>query len=347
MALEARGAVLAGHHLRLALVFVLSACAGEPSAGAPEPGAPPPANPSVPLARRAWPTLEEEPEIRVLLAEGPEAQAVDEGDLPGELRRAGEGDEAIAVLVLSMESYLRGVVSSEIPSAWGIEEKKAQAIAARSYAIAHLRGAGDYDIQSTTLDQVYRPRENPGAVLAVEETRGQVLVDEVTRDLVEAFYHSTCGGHTEDAAEIWPAAPPHRWATSCESCAASPRYRWQVRLPLARIAAAFPEIEGVDAIRLDDWADSGRVLHVTLLDGTTEHPMDAPSFRRAIGTGILRSAFFETEARGDAIVFRGRGFGHGVGMCQWGAHGMVAEGADHLAILERYYRGTRVHRLYE
>jgi stage II sporulation protein D len=228
-----------------------------------------------------------------------------------------------------------------------VEEKKAQAIAARSYAIAHLGRLRRYDILSTTLDQVYRPTENAGAAQAVEETHGLVLVDEETRELVEAFYHSTCGGHTENAREIWSTAPPYRWATTCDTCAASPRYRWEVRLTGADIADALPGVSSFDDLQLTERAASGRVLQITLADGEDAHPMDAPVFRRAIGTGTLRSTFFETETDDEEIVFHGRGFGHGVGMCQWGAHGMVEGGADHQSVLAHYYRGTRVHRLYD
>jgi stage II sporulation protein D len=292
------------------------------------------------------PALEAEPTIRVLLAEGAAAAAVSADELPGELTRVGDGEATLAILTLPMETYLRGVVSAEIPAAWGVETKMAQAIAARSYAISHLGSEEPFDVRSTTLDQVYRPRENAGAVEAVAATRGLVLADPDRGAVVEAFYHSTCGGHTENAAEVWPKATPYRWATSCTTCAASPRYRWEVSLPTETVAGAHPGLDRVDAVRLDS-APSGRALRVTLVAGETEHTMMATEFRRAIGTSTLRSTFFETEASEATFTFRGRGFGHGVGLCQWGTHGLVANGHDHRAVLAHYYRGATLHRIYE
>jgi len=268
------------------------------------------------------------------------------GPFPGRLEVLAEDGELLAVLEVPIETYLRGVVSAEIPSGWPVEVKMAQAIAARSYALAH---AGEpealFDVRSDTLDQVYRPAVNAGAVAAVTQTRGQVLVADGA--LVEAFYHSTCGGQTENPNDVWPDASTFEWATTCTTDTESPRHTWEVRLSNRVVATAHADISHVDALRLDTRSESGRALEITLVDGETSVSMPAPEFRRAVGTRRLGSTFFEVRTHGDAVTFTGRGFGHGVGMCQWGAHGLVAEGRDHRAVLAHYYRGTTVLRAYE
>jgi len=265
---------------------------------------------------------------------------------PGVLEIHALDGRLFAILELALETYLRGVVSAEVPASWDVEVKMAQAVAARSYALAQIRDReGGYDLMSTTLDQVYRARENPGAVQAVTMTRGEVLAS--TGAIVEAFYHSTCGGHTEDPADVWPDAPSFPWATTCTTCADSPRYSWEARLRRERVATAHSAVARVDTLVLEERMSSGRVSRVSLVEGEASVSMPAPMFRRAIGTGTVRSAFFEVEASAEVLTLRGRGFGHGVGMCQWGAHGLAAEGRDHLAILAHYYAGTTIVRVYD
>lgn len=269
--------------------------------------------------------------------------------LPGRLEVTVAGERLLAVLELPVETYLRGVVSAELPASWSLETKMAQAIAARSYALAHLGAAqspeSPFDVQSNTLDQVYRPHENAGAALAVERTRGQVLAAEGS--LVEAFYHSTCGGRTEDPHDIWPDARPFPWAITCTTCTQAPRYTWQVRISRRRVATVSPDLAHVDRVTVSRRSTSGRALEVAVIDGEATTTMPAPTFRRAIGTSRLGSTFFEARTTGGAITFEGRGFGHGVGMCQWGAEGLVAEGQDHRAVLAHYYRGTMIVRAYD
>ncbi len=277
------------------------------------------------------------------------------GPFPGRLEVLAQEGELLAVLEVPIETYLRGVVSAEIPSGWPVEVKMAQAIAARSYALthlahpAHLAHTGEpealYDVRSDTLDQVYRPGENAGAATAVTQTRGQVLV--LDGVLVEAFYHSTCGGQTENPHDVWPDAPAFEWATTCTTDTESPRHTWEVRLSNGVVATAHTDISHVDELRLETRSESGRALEITLVDGETSVSMPAPEFRRAIGTRRLGSTFFEARTHGGAVTFTGRGFGHGVGMCQWGAHGLIREGHDHRAVLAHYYRGTSVLRAYE
>ncbi|MBW2461982.1 MAG: SpoIID/LytB domain-containing protein [Deltaproteobacteria bacterium] len=268
------------------------------------------------------------------------------GPFPGRLEVLASEGELLTVLEVPIETYLRGVVSAEIPSRWPVEVKMAQAIAARSYALAHLdQPEAHFDVRSDTLDQVYRPGENSGAADAVTRTRGQVLA--ANGALVEAFYHSTCGGHTENPNDVWPDAPALDWATACTTDTESPRHTWEVRLSNSVVATAHADISHVDALRLESRSGSGRALEITVVDGPTSVTMPAPEFRRAIGTRRLGSTFFEARTDGGTVTFTGRGFGHGVGMCQWGAHGLVAEGNGHREVLAHYYRGTTVMRAYE
>ncbi len=271
---------------------------------------------------------------------------------PGTLSLYHEGSQILVVAELPLERYLEGVVGSELPPSWGEEVKKAQAVAARSYALVRrARQEGPYALEATTLDQVYRGGSVDRATeAAVAATRGQVLTSGDA--LVEAFYHSTCGGHTEAASYVWPErGVPWDWSTPCEYCRDSPLYTWERTLTLQELSRALQREQGgmgiVTALSLVGLTPSGRHRAVRLHTESGSVRLTGNEFRRVVGYGKVRSTWFEMEEVDDGLLLRGRGSGHGVGMCQWGAHGMVEQGHDYREVLSHYYRGTRLHQAYE
>jgi stage II sporulation protein D len=264
-----------------------------------------------------------------------------------EVRRR-ENGLLLAVNELDIEDYLRGVVASEIPHAWELEALKAQAVASRTFALYQKRTAGSrpYHIVATVEGQVYDGRrgERQAADRAVQETAGEVLT--YGGEVIPAFYHSSCGGQTESAFELWGLDVPYLQGVDCECQRISQYGEWERRFSPAQIAAALGKI----GYRLDSLSEAtiagitpaGRVKQVVFRYPGGAASIPAEKFRSAVGTTSIPSVFFDLELSGGEIVISGRGMGHGVGLCQWGAQEMALRGQDYRSILEHYYPGTRL-----
>lgn len=276
---------------------------------------------------------------------------------------------------LLMERYLEGV--AEMPSRWPAAALEAQAVAARTYAWWSARNASHvgYDLCATTACQVYRGAEvvldgGDRWAAAVAATAGQVLLEPDGGPIL-ARYFSTSGGRTFANDEVFPATGSRPYLVSIEDPfdEVSPYHRWEVRFDrpvfdelLAggeRLAAAAPVAE---VVRTGDVDDLGARLRVTGVDGTevevtplelrdflnliapSRYPERYPS-RRADGLRRLPttvpSTRFTVEVDDDEVVLVGRGWGHGVGLGQYGAQGRAADGQDHATILAAYYGGLR------
>ncbi len=250
---------------------------------------------------------------------------------------------------LDIEEYLKGVVAAEVPPDWEFEALKAQAVASRTYAIYQKQLAGNrpYHILATVDSQVYAGNrgEHPQTVRAVKETKGTVITYQ--GGIIPAFYHSSCGGHTENAAELWGIDEPYLRGVDCECQEISKYGLWEKRVPLSRVVSAL----GKQGYRLHDILDmsigditpAGRVKEVTVWDAGGKISVPAEDLRAALGNTQIPSVFFELELSADGeAVFSGRGKGHGVGLCQWGAEEMALRGYDYQAILNHYYPGTKL-----
>lgn len=312
------------------------------------------------------------------------AEAADSGapvrlngrDYRGTLALSAVGAGVMAVNVVGMEGYLRGVVGAEMGrrAETDLAALRAQAIVSRTVA---MRRAGQYrtrgyDLLSTVADQAYAgiPFETPVSDLAVEETTGLVLTSDGR--LIDAFFHSTCGGRTADGTEVYAGAdrPYLRSIRDQDAggrvwCAISPRFRWQERWTgeaLARTlretvpaAGAPPEVvASVSDIRVVDLTPTGRVAHLELVGEGRSYIVPGPVARlvlRANDGSQLRSATFTLRVgrEGGRIVqllAEGAGAGHGVGMCQWGALGRSRAGFSYADILSAYFPGTEITRIY-
>ena len=264
-----------------------------------------------------------------------------------EIRRKKNG-LFLVVNDLDMEDYLRGVVAEEIPYDWEFDALKAQAVASRTYALYRKKNSGKrpYHILATVKGQVYSGRrgERASAVRAVRETEGLVLA--YGGEVVQAFYHSSCGGHTEDAFETWGIDAPYLKGVDC-GCQEISKYGvWEKRFTLKSIALSLGKLgyrlKDISGLDIGSITAAGRVREIALkhAGGTTNLP--AETLRQALGYSQVPSVFFEPMASGAEVVFSGRGLGHGVGLCQWGAKEMAQKGFDFKAILGRYYPGTAI-----
>ena len=271
------------------------------------------------------------------------------------LHRAGAS--LLVVNVVMLDDYLLGVVGREMSLQPGLTEAlKAQVIAARTYALYErdLPREGPFDLYDDERSQAYGgvAAETELAKEVVDTTRGLVVL--YLNRVVPTFYSSTCGGETEPAWEMLDNVeklPPLRGAT-CGHCSASPHYEWSSRLSRAAMAeAVFGRPGIVEEVRVERRAKGGHALEVVVrLRGAAEGVrLEANrGFRHKLGTRVLRSTLI-TEIKGagtDAFEIRGRGWGHGAGMCQWGAYGMARTGRSAHEILEHYFPGALVTRRY-
>lgn len=266
---------------------------------------------------------------------------------------------------LDLEEYLRGVVPSEMPGTFHPEALRAQAIAARTYALFQRNTVGmrrTWDVRADQSSQVYRglsaQAEAPEAVRAVDATRGVVCTwnSPLGRRIFCTYYSSTCGGRTVSAAAIRGGDVPAPLAggVPCEYCANSRWYRWEPQTIskatiTANLRTRFPpvrEIGPVEQVEPLDETGAGRptAIRITDAEGGTV-TLRAEEFRLGVDpTGrVLRSTDFQVRCEERSITFYdGRGWGHGVGLCQYGAEGMARSGKSAAAILAYYYPGSQL-----
>lgn len=284
-----------------------------------------------------------------------------------------EDADVTAVNILPLEDYLLGVVPLEIGprTRQELAAVEAQAVAARTYAVAHLDAHVEmgFDLYGTVEDQVYGgiDAERQESTDAVRATAGRILTHEGLP--IRAYYHSTCGGRTAAVDEVMDrAAAPYLRSVSDRApdgsdwCSISPRYRWSsrwsaqelngpVRDELARMFDEEPGALGpIEGFRVVDHTDSGRVRSVVFFGPGAELVLERLDIRFALRDPdglILGSTDFNIVPEGDSqYEVHGRGFGHGAGMCQWGAIGRARAGQTSEEILAVYYPGTRLSRVY-
>ncbi len=299
----------------------------------------------------------------------------------GEVWLFADGEGVTAVNRLALENYLRGVVPLEIGNRAESERAavEAQAIAARSYAYTHLASSATrlYDMVSTVMDQVYGGvrAETPLADAAVAATVGLVLTYQGV--VVNAPYHSTCGGTTARASEVWPRSGDEPYlvpvsdripGTDSYYCDISPRFRWTrsftehaLRSVLDRYLRNYASVPRGGAgrplsVKVASRTPTGRVRDLVITTERGRYTLRENDIRfvlRSSSGEILNSTYFSVEekrggARGGArggmsgLVVSGSGYGHGIGMCQWGAIGRARAGQDFRQILSTYYPGTVV-----
>jgi len=270
------------------------------------------------------------------------------GEFAGRLRVSARRGALLVVAVLPLEEYVAGVVGKEAPPSFHPEALKALAVAARTYARAAQSAPRDaeYDVAASVDDQVFGAPG--GAAGAAEEaargTQGEVL--EYAGALARAVYHSTCGGSTESAADAWGKDYPYLRSVPCRTCRHSPAWRWEYRMGPAearRIARALGVAAG-RALRIEvmERTRTGRARRMRISSGAVAREVSAAAFRREAGYARVRSLKMEIRPLGGGWLFLGEGYGHGVGLCQWGADGLAREGASYRQILAHYYPGATV-----
>ncbi len=278
----------------------------------------------------------------------------------------GSSDISI-VNIVSMEDYLKGVIPKEMPTGKGneyFEALKAFTICARTYTVSKMNEKKKYfDVFADTRDQVYGGKGIEKDIInkVVDETRGMILTYDDKPAMT--FYHSTCGGYTEDASNVFPKVdvPYLKGVKDGDEpyCSSSPKFTWTENYTeqtlIQRLASA-GYIEGPDYtinnINVNSTFRSGRIneLEIDLTDHFN-NPKSVKLYgnniryviRRADNKSILESNNFTVQKTVDGTyVLNGKGYGHGVGLCQWGALGQSVQGKDYEEILSFYYPGTKI-----
>ncbi len=284
----------------------------------------------------------------VRFSPGSEPLAVNGRRYRGTVSVINDGVSLLAVNETEVEGYLKGVLPVEVSPSWPLEALKAQAVVSRTYVINNLGRYSDrgYDVSSDVFSQVYRGMdvEDPASNRAVKETAGIVLGS--GGEVIRAYFHSCCGGYTENISSVWGSSQDHMGGVDCHYCDESPRYNWERSLTPAylerRLEEAGAPAGAVEGIELLSRTSSGRVGDMRIAGSEGDIELTGHRFRMIIGPDVLKSAMFALDRDRDDFHFYGRGWGHGVGMCQWGARGQALEGRGYREILEYYFPGTRI-----
>lgn len=265
---------------------------------------------------------------------------------------------------LPLNEYVTGVVAAEMPAAFPVEALKAQAVAARTYVLKRLTAGGVMNSEHPGADVCDDPRhaqawlsrgqmrERWGAInyyryyykirRAVDATTNMVIT--YNGKLIDPVYHSACGGRTEDSGAVWKYSVPYLKSVNCPyETDPRPVQTASFTLDQARKAlgidlAAVPVSTGGSPVKITGRTDTGRVSTVEV--GGVELP--ATLVRQRLG---LRSTNFGCRLEDDKLVFTTVGYGHGVGMCQYGAKGFAEHGYSYEEILKHYYTGVEVEEL--
>lgn len=256
----------------------------------------------------------------------------------------------IGVNHVPLEEYLYGVVPAEMPSNWPLESLKAQAVAARTYAVANRGrfGSRGYDLKPTVASQVYKGAAAETALsnTAVNATRGQVVT--YNGKVIRAYFHASAGGYTESADAVWGESLPYLRPVP-DFDQNSPKYAWhrsfsatEIEQALSKIGHDVGDVRRIEPVQR---AYSGRVTKVRVTGTRGSQEIAGEPFRHAIG---LFSTLWnvlglpQASTSPSSFAFAGRGHGHGLGMSQWGAKGLAEKGYPYAQILLHYYPSAQL-----
>ena len=256
-----------------------------------------------------------------------------------------EAGELTAVNYVDLEDYLYSVVGSEMPTSWPEAALQSQAVAARSYALYKRARTQNplYDVNATTAHQVYKGlvQEAPSTIAAVDGTSNQVVT--YKGEVIEAIFHSSSGGSTENAGEVWSSDVPYlRGVEDYDQNA--PVFRWQETFTLSEFSNKIGGIGQVTSIGTPTLSTRGRVASISINGNAGSKVLRGRDVRSALG---LRSTRFtiDLDKNANAVTISGFGFGHGVGMSQWGARALAEQGWSFDQILQHYYQSTAIAQL--
>lgn len=260
---------------------------------------------------------------------------------------------------MKLEDYIKNVVAGEIKNDWPQEAIKAQAIIARTFVLNFIdeKGHSKYGDAHISTDIEEAQAWNPEAVnerikKAVDDTRGQVMVHE--GKFIQGWFHSNAAGKTatpKEGLNYKKGNPTYiKMIKSPDDSSKIPadEKNWEYRAPKSKVLQALntmgKPIKDFSKVSIAERGPSGRTT-VLSFDDTR---VSAPDFRIALGSTEMKSTMLDkVEMQGDHVIFKGRGYGHGVGMSQWGAHSMAEEGKKAEEILSHYFSGVDIVKMWK
>jgi stage II sporulation protein D len=249
---------------------------------------------------------------------------------------------------VGIEEYIYGVLRHEVAPWWPKEAMKAQALISRTYAAYSrtIRQEEDFDVTGDVLSQVYGGAKGETRRIRKisRQTWGQVLYWQ--GELFPTYYSSTCGGHTEAAQELWKIDIPPLQGRPCEFCTLSKHYVWdnEIRVDLIHKKMRWRkyDVGTIRDIQVVDHTSSGRVRNLKVIHDKGHTQITAHQFRMMMGPEVVRSTQFTISRKGPSIYLKGKGWGHGVGLCQWGAFAQARRGVKYKEMLSFYYPGATI-----
>lgn len=245
-----------------------------------------------------------------------------------------------SILETDFEQYIAGVVEAEVGSKQSLEMYKVQAIIARTYAIGHMdkHKTEKFNLCDDVHCQAFKgvSNSNPDIIAGCEQTRDLVVVNR-SNELITAVFHANCGGQTVNSEDVWPKYKSYLRSCPCPYCSNSKSYKWRMAVAISKWDK-YLESNGVTATVDQNPKSFEQQNRRSILEmGNVTFPLF--KVRKDMG---LRSTFFSFTQVGDSIVFSGKGFGHGVGLCQDGASNMARMHMSYQHIIGYYYKGCKV-----
>lgn len=252
---------------------------------------------------------------------------------------------------INVEDYLPGVIESEMPAKWREDAIIAQVVAARTYAVYQKKNNPDAQYHINKLDLAYNGsyKNLPRITEIVNKSRGIIMVYDW--GIFPGYFHSTCGGHTEDVNLVFGLKSLRPLTgTRCGYCNKSKHYRWKEVIKKGEIEERLRNsginVREVNDITAEGIGPGGHCSTIKIKHSKGVKRIDANEFRLMIGPNYLRSTAFKIKDSGNSFIFEGKGWGHGVGLCQYGTQGMAESGFKWFEILKHYYPGTEFVKIY-
>jgi stage II sporulation protein D len=263
------------------------------------------------------------------------------------------GNKINVINELAVEDYIKGILPKEMSPSWEHEALKAQAVISRTYALKNLGRHKDFDMCNTTHCQVYGGAsvEAESCNKAIKETQGEVLTFD--GKYAQTVFHANCGGHTENPKYVWQLqdVPKYLQGRACSYCKESPNHKWTGTVSESTIvsklaAAGFKGVKNIKSIKLKG-KTTGKAYETVIIKhsgGTLK--LNSYKFRLAVDAWNIKSTQIDSVKKdGKNFVFKGSGWGHAIGLCQWGARGQAKKGKNYKTILKFYYPGTKLEKV--
>lgn len=272
------------------------------------------------------------------------------GSYKGSLLVLLTNNRLMLINVIDIETYLYSVVPSEIPPTWPKEALKAQAVAARTYALYEMVSSRQknlpFDVYADTRSQVYKGEsaEHKATSLAVDETRGEVL--RYQGKIIPAYFHAASGGFTENSEEVFGVAWPYLRSLPSPYYKVYPNNEWKIEIPLSTLSQKLGTAP-IKKVEVLERTPSQRLKIVQFTDeaGRTIK-IPGTNLRAMIGPTLMKSTRANIRVEEEKLIIHGVGYGHGVGLAQWDAYGMALAGKSYKDILLYFYSGTQLEKLW-